>query len=152
LNAAIEAARAGEQGRGFAVVADEVRSLANRTQESTTEIQTMINSLQAESKNSVELMEVNVNNAQSTATKSQQANQALEEIRHSVSIIQDMNNQIATSAEEQTLVAGEINQSIVGINDMAKMTSDSSANNAKRADELLEIANALGKSVEVFKL
>ncbi|MEG3753969.1 methyl-accepting chemotaxis protein [Psychromonas arctica] len=152
LNAAIEAARAGEQGRGFAVVADEVRSLANRTQESTTEIQTMINSLQAESKNSVELMEVNVNNAQSTATKSQQANQALEEIRHSVSIIQDMNNQIATSAEEQTLVAGEINQSIVGINDMAKMTYDSSANNAKRADELLEIANALGKSVEVFKL
>ena len=152
LNAAIEAARAGEQGRGFAVVADEVRSLANRTQESTAEIQTMINSLQAESKNSVELMQVNVNNAQSTATKSQQANQALEEIRHSVSIIQDMNNQIATSAEEQTLVAGEINQSIVGINDMAKMTYDSSANNAKRADELLEIANALGKSVEVFKL
>ncbi|WP_409439787.1 methyl-accepting chemotaxis protein [Psychromonas sp. GE-S-Ul-11] len=152
LNAAIEAARAGEQGRGFAVVADEVRSLANRTQESTTEIQTMINSLQTESKNSVELMQVNVNNAQSTATKSQQANQALEEIRHSVSIIQDMNNQIATSAEEQTLVAGEINQSIVGINDMAKMTFDSSANNAKRADELLEIANALSKSVEVFKL
>ncbi|MGJ8582149.1 MAG: methyl-accepting chemotaxis protein [Psychromonas sp.] len=152
LNAAIEAARAGEQGRGFAVVADEVRSLANRTQESTTEIQTMINSLQTESKNSVELMQVNVNNAQSTATKSQQANQALEEIRHSVSIIQDMNNQIATSAEEQTLVAGEINQSIVGINDMAKMTFDSSANNAKRADELLNIANALTKSVEVFKL
>ncbi|WP_413692721.1 methyl-accepting chemotaxis protein [Psychromonas sp. KJ10-2] len=152
LNAAIEAARAGEQGRGFAVVADEVRSLANRTQESTTEIQTMINSLQTESKNSVELMQVNVNNAQSTAVKSQEANQALEEIRHSVSIIQDMNNQIATSAEEQTLVAGEINQSIVGINDMAKITSESSANNAKRADELLDIANALSKSVEVFKL
>lgn len=152
LNAAIEAARAGEFGRGFSVVADEVRSLANRTQESTTEIQVMINSLQSESKNSVELMEVNVNNAQSTAQKSKEANSALEEIRRSVSVIQDMNNQIATAAEEQTLVAGEINESIVGINDIAKVTFDSSANNTKSANDLLNIANALNKRVEIFKL
>jgi len=129
-----------------------VRSLANRTQASTTEIQAMINSLQSESKNSVELMQVNVNNAQMTAEKSQQANNALEEIRRSVSVIQDMNNQIATSAEEQTLVAGEINQSIVGINDIAKVTFDNSANNAKRAQDLLNISTDLNKSVDVFKL
>jgi methyl-accepting chemotaxis protein len=152
LNAAIEAARAGEQGRGFAVVADEVRSLANRTQDSTNEIQAMISSLQTESKNSVELMQVNVDNAQLTAEKSNKANEALEAIRHSISTIKDMNNQIATSAEEQTLVAGEINQSIVGINDIAKVTFDSSEKNMNSSQELSNIAISLNKSVEVFKL
>ena len=152
LNAAIEPGKAGEQGRGFAVVTDEFRSLTNRTQESAAEIKAMISSLQNESKNSVELLKINVNNAQMTAKKLQEANDALEEIRRSVSIIQDMNNQIAVSVEEQALVAGEINQSLVGINNMAKITSDSAGDNTKRATELLNIAAALNKSVGVFKL
>ena len=151
LNAAIEAARAGEHGRGFAVVADEVRSLANRTQDSTNEIQNMINSLQEESKNSVTLMQKNVDNALVTVDKSTQAAEALQAIRSSVSVIHEMNNLIATSAEEQTLVAGEINISIVGINDLAKITFDGSEQAASRAHELSGVAHGLSESVSVFK-
>ena len=152
LNATIEAERSARQGRGEVVVANEVRGLTNRAQESFIEIQAMISCLQNESKNSVELMQINVNNAKLTAKKSQEASNALEEIRRAISIIEDMNNQIAVSAEQQTLVAADINQSIVDINDVAKMTFDSAGNNTKRATELLNIAAALNKSVEVFKL
>jgi len=152
LNATIEAERSARQGRGEVVVANEVRRLTNRAQENFIEIQAMISCLQNESKNSVELMQVNVNYAKLTAKKSQETSNALEEIRRAISIIEDMNNQIAVSAEQQTLVAADINQSIVDINDVAKMTFDSAGNNTKRATELLNIAAALNKSVEVFKL
>lgn len=152
LNAAIEAARAGEQGRGFAVVADEVRSLANRTKESTNEIQEMITRLQGEAKKSVSLMGGNVQSAQSTAERSAVANEALTAIQEAVQVIQSMNSQIATAAEQQTNVASEINVSIVEINDHAKNTFENAQGNTELAGRLSEVAGDLNQSVEVFKL
>ncbi len=151
LNAAIEAARAGEHGRGFAVVADEVRSLANQTKESTTVIQDTITRLQREASRSVELMRVNMKDAQTTSEKSALANQALQEIQTSVALIQDMNTQIAAAVEEQSHVASEIGANVVEINDLAKSTFDVSESNHQRSQEMTQIAGTLNKSIEIFK-
>ncbi len=152
LNAAIEAARAGGHGRGFAVVADEVRNLANRTKESTREIQTVIARLQEEAKNSVTLMDANVITAKATSDRSIIAAESLLNIKNAISEIQDMNNQIATAAEQQTQVASEINNSIIEINDMAKQTLMSSESSKKLSTDLSELSKNLGSSIDKFKL
>jgi methyl-accepting chemotaxis protein len=147
LNAAIEAARAGDQGRGFAVVADEVRSLAQRTQESTQEIQTTIEQLQAGSKAAVQAMDQGRQRVAEGVDSTRQAGQALDEIAAAVQAIVGLNTQIATAAEEQGVVAGDVSRNVNGIDhsseelvNSADRLADSSAQIAAHATELVEAA------------
>ncbi|WP_018945832.1 methyl-accepting chemotaxis protein [Thioalkalivibrio sp. AKL17] len=141
LNAAIEAARAGEQGRGFAVVADEVRTLASRTQDSTADIQSTIENLQAGTRNAVDAMGRGREMAENTASNAQEAGDALSRIVAAVERIRDMNTQIASAAEEQNSVAEEINRNIISINE-ATSESLGGANQTETAShELTNIAS-----------
>lgn len=124
LNAAIEAARAGESGRGFAVVADEVRTLAQRTQESTTEIRSMIEQLQAGSTAVSTAMNESRNTASEAVEKAKFADEALRKISVSIERISDMNIQIASSAQEQSHVAEDISTNAVKIKDLSVQVSD----------------------------
>ena len=116
LNAAIEAARAGDQGRGFSVVADEVRTLAQRTQESTQQIQTMIEKLQEGASNAVKVLISGRTQASNCVEQAAETGKSINEIEHSIVSINDINIFIASAAEEQSVVAEEINKSIISIN------------------------------------
>jgi methyl-accepting chemotaxis protein len=151
LNAAIEAARAGEAGRGFAVVADEVRALAHRTQQSTSEIERMIGSIQGGTEEAVESMRTSTERAASTLNIARGAGMALDTIAGAVAQINERNLVIASAAEEQAQVAREVDRNLVNINDLSVQSATGAHQTSAASAELSRLAVDLNGLVARFR-
>ena len=152
LNAAIEAARAGEQGRGFAVVADEVRGLAQRTQESTAEIQTIIETVQSGAATAVRAMRDGQEKTHTTVDLAGQAGDSIRAITEAVSRIRDMNTQIATAAEEQSYASEEISRNVSGMAALAQNAHSAARRSTEIANKLDATSSELTTSIARFKV
>jgi len=152
LNAAIEAARAGEHGRGFAVVADEVRMLSSSTQESTVEINTMIEQLQDGSSKAVVAMEKGLEKVKQSVEQIQETDTAFTQIVDSVTNVNDMNMQIATAAEEQSAVTEEMNTNVHSISTQAERTSGNVAQLEDKVGSLTEMLSSLKLQLDQYDL
>ncbi|MBV4456608.1 methyl-accepting chemotaxis protein [Pseudomonas sp. COR58] len=152
LNAAIEAARAGESGRGFAVVADEVRALAYRTQQSTQEIEQMVQGMRSGSGLALESMQASASRAATTLVLAERAGEALQTITASVHEIHERNLVIASAAEEQAQVAREVDRNLVNIRDLSVRSAAGADQTSASSHELSQLANALQGMVRRFRL
>lgn len=152
LNAAIEAARAGEQGRGFAVVADEVRNLANRTQQSTTEINDMVELIQTGAQDAVKVMEVSQEHAQACVSDSEKTSNALHEMSDALVRVEEKSGQISLAAQEQNVVSNEISQLLESIVEIANSTSQGATQTEQATTEVANLAVELQTAAGNFKV
>ncbi len=151
LNAAIEAARAGESGRGFAVVADEVRALAYRTQQSTQEIEQMVQGMRSGATQALDSMQASSSRAASTLAMAERAGDALQTITASVNEIHERNLVIASAAEEQAQVAREVDRNLVNIRDLSVRSASGAGQTSASSHELSQLANSLRMMVQRFQ-
>ncbi|AEV65000.1 methyl-accepting chemotaxis protein [Pseudomonas ogarae] len=152
LNAAIEAARAGESGRGFAVVADEVRALAYRTQQSTQEIEQMVQGMRSGATQALDSMQASSSRAASTLAMAERAGDALQTITASVNEIHERNLVIASAAEEQAQVAREVDRNLVNIRDLSVRSASGADQTSASSHELSQLANSLRTMVQRFQV